>query len=200
MPNSVRIADMNQDEALHLKDRTEWRKWLEQNSDRAQEVWLVHYKRHSDQISISHDEAVEEALCFGWIDGKLKSIDKEKYILRYSPRKANSVWSKINKDKAEILIAQGRMTHSGLAKIEDAKKSGIWDTAYTNKLKDKIPTDLEKALKMDPKAFTNFQKFANTYRNMYIGWVVGAKTGQTRRKRIIEVVQRSALNKKPAIE
>jgi uncharacterized protein YdeI (YjbR/CyaY-like superfamily) len=200
MPNSVRIADMNQDEALHLKDRTEWRKWLEQNSDRAQEVWLVHYKRHSGQISISHDEGVEEALCFGWIDGKLKSIDKEKYILRYSPRKANSVWSKINKDKAEILIAQGRMTHSGLAKIEDAKKSGIWDTAYTNKLKDKIPTDLEKALKMDSKAFTNFQKFANTYRNMYIGWVVGAKTGQTRRKRIIEVVQRSALNNKPAIE
>ena len=200
MPNSVRIADMNQDEALHLKDRTEWRKWLEQNSDCAQEVWLVHYKKHGDQISMSHDEAVEEALCFGWIDGKLKSIDKEKYILRYSPRKANSVWSKINKDKAEILIAQGRMTHSGLAKIEDAKKSGIWDSAYTNKLKDEIPTNLEKALKMDSKAFTNFQKFANTYRNMYIGWVVGAKTGQTRRRRIAEGVQRSALNKKPAIE
>jgi len=73
---------MNQVEALHFKDRTEWRRWLEQNSDRTQEVWLVHYKKHGDQISISHDEAVEEALCFGWIDGKLKSLDKEKYILR----------------------------------------------------------------------------------------------------------------------
>ena len=190
---------MNQVETIYFKDRTEWRRWLEQNSDHVQEVWLVHYKKHSDQISISHDKAVEEALCFGWIDGKLKSIDKEKYILRYSPRKANSVWSKINKDKAEILIAQGRMTHSGLAKIEDAKKSGIWDTAYTNKLKDKIPTDLEKALKMDSKAFTNFQKFANTYRNMYIGWVTGAKTDVTRKRRIIEVVKRAVLNKKPGI-
>jgi len=200
MPNSVRIADMNQEEALYFKDRTEWRTWLEQNSDRTQDVWLVHYKIRSDQISISHDEAVEEALCFGWIDGKLKSIDKEKYILRYSPRKANSVWSKINKDKAEILIAQGRMTTAGLAKIEEAKKNGTWDAAYTNKVKDEIPADLEQALMNDSKAFTNFHNFANTYQNMYIGWVIGAKTKETRAKRIAEVVRHSALNKKAGIE
>jgi uncharacterized protein YdeI (YjbR/CyaY-like superfamily) len=99
-----------------------------------------------------------------------------------------------------MLIVQGRMTTAGLAKIEEAKKNGTWDAAYTNKLKDEIPTDLETALKMDSKAFTNFQKFANTYRNMYIGWVIGSKTRQTRKRRITEVVRRSALNKKPGIE
>lgn len=188
---------MNADKALHFKDSQEWRRWLEENSNNVQEVWLVHYKKGCGKVSISHDEAVEEALCFGWIDGKLKSIDKERFILRYSPRKANSVWSKINRDKAEMMIAKGRMTESGLAKIEQAKKNGSWDAAYTNKVKDEIPADLEQALMKDSKAFTNFHSFANTYQNMYIGWVVSAKTSETRKKRVIEVVKRSSLNIKP---
>ena len=191
---------MNMDKALHLIDSQEWRKWLEENGGSAKEIWLVHYKKHSDKVSISLNDAVEEALCFGWIDGKLKSIDKDKYILRYSPRKANSVWSKINKGKAENLIAQGRMTVAGLARIKEAKKNGHWDAAYTNKTKDEIPADLMQALVKDPKALSNFENFANSYRNMYISWVIGAKTEETRKKRIIEIVNRSALNKKPGIE
>ena len=97
-------------------------------------------------------------------------------------------------------MSQGRMTVAGLAKIEDAKKNGRWDAAYTNKTKDDMPADLEQALMEDSKAFSNFRKFANTYQNMYIGWIVGAKTNETRAKRISEVVRRSALNKKPGIE
>jgi uncharacterized protein YdeI (YjbR/CyaY-like superfamily) len=191
---------MEIDQALYFKDRQEWRKWLEDNADTTQEVWVVHLKKHSGKVSISHNEAVEEALCFGWIDGKLKSIDEDRFILRYSPRKANSVWSKINRNKAEHLIVQGKMTTAGLAKIEEAKKNGSWDAAYTNKIKDEIPSDLKNALAKDSKALDNFMNFANTYRNMYIGWINSAKTGDTRKRRISEVVKRSALNRKPGIE
>ena len=91
------------------------------------------------------------------------------------------------------------MTEPGLVKIEQAQKDGSWDVAYTNKIRDDMPADLEEALKLDPKAWNSFEKFANSYRNMYIGWVTGAKTEKTRSKRIIEVVKRTALNKKPGI-
>ena len=191
---------MNIDKALHFRDSQEWHKWLEQNHDKETEAWLVMYKKRSKETGLQYDEALEEALCFGWIDGKMESIDEEKFILRYSPRKTKSVWSKINKERAERLIAQGRMTRAGLAKIEEAKKNGTWDAAYTNKIRDEIPSDLKKALMENTKAWNNFESFANSYRNMYIAWVIGAKAEETRRKRITEVVKRSALNRKPGIE
>jgi uncharacterized protein YdeI (YjbR/CyaY-like superfamily) len=186
--------------ALYIRNRQEWREWLEQNADSAQEVWLIHQKKNSGKDSIGLDDAVEEALCFGWIDGKLKSTDEKAFMLRYSPRKANSVWSKINKERAERLIAAGRMTQSGLIKVEEAKKNGYWETAYTNKIKDEMPSDLQTTLMKNREALKNFRDFANSYRNSYIGWVTGAKTKETREKRIAEVVRRSALNKKPGIE
>jgi len=191
---------MDADKALHFISRQEWRKWLEENSSSAQEIWLLHYKKHTNKTSVSHNDAVEEALCFGWIDGKLKSIDGDRFILRYSPRKANSVWSKINKDKAEQMIAQGKMTQAGLARIEEARKNGNWDKAYTNRTKDEMPADLENALKEDLRAWKNFMDFANSYRNMYVGWVNSSKTDETRKRRIAEVVKRSALNRKPGIQ
>jgi uncharacterized protein YdeI (YjbR/CyaY-like superfamily) len=160
----------------------------------------VHYKKNSHKSSVTLADAVEESICFGWIDGKLISIDEEMFILRYSPRKANSVWSKINKERAERLIESGEMTDAGLIKIGEAKKRGLWDTAYTSKTKDSIPEDLREALSADRNAWTNFQRFANSYRNGYIRWVTGAKTEKTRAARIKEVIKRSALNKKPGIE
>jgi len=178
----------------------EWRDWLEKYHTVETEVWLVHYKKKSDKKSISHVDAVEEALCFGWIDGKLKSIDDERFILRYSPRREKSVWSKINKDAAERLIKQGKMTKAGLEKITMAKKHGLWDAAYTNKVKERLPYDLKNALMSDNVAWNNFNNFANSYRNMYIGWVKNAKTDDTRKKRIHEVVKRSRNNVKPGIE
>jgi uncharacterized protein YdeI (YjbR/CyaY-like superfamily) len=187
-------------DAINMKDSADWRRWLEENHDSRLEAWLVIYKKHSGKDGITYDEALEEALCFGWIDGKMQSLDGEKFVLRFSPRKANSVWSKINKEKAERLIKSGRMTGSGLAKIEEAKKSGLWEAAYTNRKRDEMPPDLESALMENNTAWLNFRKFANSYRNMYVGWVAGARTEATRRKRITEVVKRSALNRKPGIE
>jgi uncharacterized protein YdeI (YjbR/CyaY-like superfamily) len=187
-------------EALDFKDSQEWYRWLEQNHDKETEAWLVIYKKRSKQTGLQYDEALVEALCFGWIDGKMRSIDDHKFILRFSLRKAKSIWSKINKEKAELLISQGKMTEAGFAKIEEAKKNGLWEEAYTNRKKDIIPADLENALSENKTAWINFHNFANSYRNMYIGWVTNAKTDDTRKRRIAEVVTRSTLNKKPGIE
>src|SRR4030042_6669816 len=120
----VRLIDMELSKALYFKNRHEWRAWLERNHDKEKEVWLIHYKKDSGKAGVSYIDAVEEAICFGWIDSKMKSIDREKFALKYSPRRAKSVWSQNNKEKAEKLIASGRMTDGGLVKIEEAKRSG----------------------------------------------------------------------------
>ena len=190
---------MELSKALDFKDGQEWRQWLQLNHDVENDALLLIYKKRSTKAGISYDKALEEALCFGWIDGKMRSVDNDKFVLRFSPRKAKSVWSKINKEKAELLISQGKMTEVGLAKIEEAKKNGLWEEAYTNRKRDVIPTDLENALSENRIAWVNFHNFANSYRNMYIGWVNNAKTDDTRKRRITEVVRRSTLNKKPGI-
>lgn len=184
---------------VYFKNRQEWRKWLEKNHDKEGEIWLVYYKKHTGKLSVTHEEAVEEALCFGWIDSKVRSIDGEKFMQKYTPRKPNSVWSEINKKAAEKMIREGKITKSGLIKIEEAKKNGMWEAAYTSKRKLPIPQDLKNALMKNKKAWDNFNKFANTYQNMYIGWVTGAKREETRKRRIKEIVKLVEQNKKPGI-
>ena len=180
-----------------FENSREWRSWLQRSHEKEKEAWLVINKRRSHKTGISYTEALEEALCFGWIDGKLKSIDQDKFLLRFSPRIVRSVWSRINKEKAEQLIAQNRMTAAGLARIEEAKRNGLWDIAYTSRKGDEVPFDLEAALMKDEQARFNFHNFANSYRNNYISWINAAKRAETREKRISEVVERSRLNKKP---
>ena len=191
------MIDRELDDALIFKNRDEWRYWLENNHTISNEAWLIHYKKSSGKKGLNHFNAVEEDLCFGWIDSKLKKIDEERFILRYSPRKSKNVWSKINKEKAEKMISLGKMTQAGFDKIEEAKKQGFWDAAYTNLTKERLPSDLKNALMVNKKAWHNFQQFANSYRNMYIGWVKNVKTEETRKKRISKVVESSLENKKP---
>ncbi len=169
---------------------------MEVNHNRVGSIWVTIRKKASREGGIFLEEAVEEAICFGWIDGRLRRVDFERFALRFSPRKANSVWSKINKDRAEKLIESQRMTIAGLAKIEEAKKSGWWTGAYSNRFEDKIPIELERALKREQSAWENFQRFANSYKNMYIGWVTSAKTNKTRLKRIETVVKQAKENRK----
>jgi uncharacterized protein YdeI (YjbR/CyaY-like superfamily) len=185
--------------ALFFKDRAEWRKWLEQNHDKAREALVLHYRKSSGS-GLSHVEAAEEAICFGWIDSILKKVDEDRFVLKYTPRKTDSVWSKVNKDKAEQLIAMGKMTGAGMKKIEEAMGNGNWDTAYTSLIKESLPPDLKQALLKNKKAWYNFQKFAATYRNMYTGWLNSARTESTRQKRIAEILYRSEKNIKPGIE
>ena len=185
---------------LCFKSGGEWRKWLEANHGLQREVWLKHSKSRSDGICFGMSEAVEEALCFGWIDSKLVSLDKDYFALRYSPRKPNSVWSRANREKAERLLESGRMTSSGLALIDEAKRRGAWDTAYADKEPEDVPPDLRESLSKDVRAWANFLSFPNSQRNMYIRWVTGAKTQETRRRRIAEVTSRSASNRRPGVE
>ncbi|MCJ7570810.1 MAG: YdeI/OmpD-associated family protein [Candidatus Thermoplasmatota archaeon] len=194
------MTDIESANALLFKNRNEWRFWLEKNHMISDEVRLIHYKKSLGKKSLNHFDAVEEALCFGWIDSKLKKIDEEKFILKYTPRKSKSVWSKINKKNAEKMISLGKMTNAGFDKIEEAKKQGFWDTAYTNLVKERLPSDLKKALIVNKTTWNNFQNFANSYRNMYIGWIKNAKTKETRKKRISKVVKNSYDNIKPGIE
>ena len=184
------------DEALNFQTREDWRDWLSKNHAITSSVWLLFYKKAVKKKDIKLEEAVEEAICFGWIDGKLKRVDEERFMLRFSTRKDKSAWSQINKQRAEKLIANHKMTINGLVKIEQAKKSGQWEKAYTNKTKDKLPADLREILKKDEKAFDNFQHFASTYQNMYIGWVNSAKNIETRKKRIDKVAEQALRNKK----
>jgi len=153
------MIKVNLNNTLLFENKKKWRIWLENHHSKKNEIWLIHYKKSSNKKSINHYDAVEEALCFGWIDSTLKKIDEERYVLRYTPRKEKSVWSKINKETAEKMILLGKMTDSGLKTINLAKKHGLWKLAYTNKVKEKIPSDLQKALIIDKTAWNNFQNF-----------------------------------------
>src|SRR5690606_16126198 len=106
------------------KDRNEWRQWLEQNHEKLSEIYLVFYKLSTKKPTVTYEEAVEEALCFGWIDGIRKGIDDETYMNRFTPRKPKSMWSVVNKDRVEKLIAEGKMTDAGLKLVEIAKQNG----------------------------------------------------------------------------
>jgi uncharacterized protein YdeI (YjbR/CyaY-like superfamily) len=178
-------------------DSLEWRRWLEENHRSVKEAWLLHSKKKRDADCIGMGDAVLEALCFGWIDSKLLSIDREHFALRYSMRKPKSVWSRTNRERAEALTESGKMAPAGLATVKEARKRGSWDAAYTDRQEVDLPADLKESLSSDAEARANYERFATSQRNMYIRWVEGAKKEATRRRRIAEVVSRSSLNKKP---
>ena len=163
------------------------------------EIWLIYFKKHTKKETVSYNDAVEEALCYGWIDSIVKSIDSETYMQKYTPRKAKSVWSLINKNRVLKLIKEKKMTAAGMEKVDIAKKNGQWEKAYTTQKNVEIPDYLETALKKNKKAWLNFSNFARSYQNQYINWVANAKRMETREKRIAIVVDRSAQNQKPEI-
>ncbi len=186
-------------ETLYVINREEWGAWLRVNFGIKTEIWLIYYKKHTGKPRIPYSDAVEKAICFGWIDSTLKRVDKEIYVQKFTPRKPRSLWSVLNKERAEKMIQSGFMTPAGLEKIEDAKKSGKWEEAYTSKKKVEIPKDLIAALLADKGAYRNFNNFADSYKNNYINWVNDAKREETRLRRIKEVVKRSSENQKPGM-
>lgn len=185
------------DDAAYFEDRLAWRDWLRRNHARETEIWLLIHKKSAGKAGVPYEEAVEEAICFGWIDGKLRRIDDRCHAIRFTPRKPGSVWSESNRERAERMIRRRRMAKPGLASVEVAKRNGRWAEAYAPKNVPKIPGDLAEALKADPQADKNFEAFANSYKSAYVYWVLDAKRAETRAKRIREGVARAALNKKP---
>lgn len=179
-------------------DRKEWRKWLEENHSSKKEIWVIIHKKKSGKEGLKYHEAVEEAICFGWIDSKMQSIDAIKFRQRFSPRKKNSIWSRSNKEKAQKMIRKEKMTQAGFETINEAKRNGKWDMAYSAKMLLTVPKDLAKALKENELAWKNFKNFSKSTKLQYIYWVKSAKKDETRRKRIMEVVKKARQRIKPS--
>jgi uncharacterized protein YdeI (YjbR/CyaY-like superfamily) len=178
-------------ETFYPKTREEWRKWLEQNHATAQSIWLVYYKKSTNIASISWSEAVDEALCFGWIDSTKKTIDHERYMQYFSRRKPISNWSKINKDKVAKLIQEERMTKAGFDSIATAKKNGSW-TILDEVENLVIPADLKEALTQDTVALTYFDNLSKSQKKILLHWVFSAKRAETREKRIVAIVENAS--------
>ncbi len=183
-------------EIFYPTNRTAWRNWLEKNHNTKEAVWLVYYKKSSHKKSISWSEAVDVALCFGWIDSKRIKIDGETSHQFYSKRRPNSTWSKINKEKVQRLIEDGQMTIAGLASIETAKKNGSWSILDDAEALI-IPEDLETAFRKKPNSKDFFLSLSKSAKKAILYWLVLAKQTETRQKRISEIVEQAAQKQKP---
>jgi len=172
---------------FHPLSRKEWRGWLKKNHSNSSGVWFVYFKKHTNKPRVTYDEAVEEALCFGWIDSLPRKFDDECSKLLFTPRKPKSVWSKLNKERIEKLIAQGQMTDAGLKKIEAAKLDGSWDTLNESDSL-KAPEDLAKAFNANKMAKKHFDSFSNSVKRAILQWLLSAKREETRVKRINEII------------
>jgi uncharacterized protein YdeI (YjbR/CyaY-like superfamily) len=179
-----------------FNSREDWRAWLAENHATATEMWLVFHKKHVNRAGLTYIEALEEALCFGWIDGILKRINGEKHTIRFSPRRKNSIWSELNKKRVARLIEAGRMTDAGLVKIQEAKVNGQWDRAAQREDPTLVPPELTAALATNAQARRNFEKLAPSYRKQFVYWVGIAKRDETRRKRVAEAIRLLACNER----
>jgi uncharacterized protein YdeI (YjbR/CyaY-like superfamily) len=180
-------------ELYYAKDSKAWRKWLEKNSNSKKSVWLVYYKPASGKTRVSYNDAVDEAICFGWIDSKPNKLDEMRSLQFFTPRNPKSNWSKVNKARVVRLIEEGRMTATGLAVIDAAKKNGAWDGL--NDVEEMIiPRDLVKSLRKVRKAYDYFMAFPKSSKKNILEWIHNAKQQQTRDKRIAETVKLAAEN------
>ena len=183
----------------HPKNRSQWRKWLEKNHAICLGVWLVYYKKSSGKAKLVYNDAVEEALCFGWIDSTLRPLDEECFMQRFTPRKPKSGWSGLNKKRIEKMISEGLMTKAGLEKIEHAKKDGSWEILdHIDAIQ--LPEDFEKVLSKNKKAKINFEKFPPFAKKQFLYHINQARTAATRKERIMLCVKMAAANKKPSVE
>lgn len=181
--------------SFYPANRQQWRAWLEENHDKEKSVWLIFYKNKSNTPTITWSDAVDEALCFGWIDSIAKPLDEEKFKRFFSKRKVNSVWSAINKEKVRKLAEDNLLTKKGLESIEIAKKNGSW-TILDHIEALIIPDDLEEEFKKMSNAKTNFINLSKSVKKSILQWLVQAKRPETRQKRIIEIVELADQNKK----
>ena len=144
------------------------------------------YKKHSDKPTLEYDAAVEEALCFGWIDSIIKRLDDESYVRKFTPRRPGSRWSASNRRRVESLMEQGRMRAPGMARVAEAKESGLWEGSDRPKISFEVPRELACALAKNEKAKAFFEQLAPSYRKQFTGWISVAKRPETRDRRVAE--------------
>jgi uncharacterized protein YdeI (YjbR/CyaY-like superfamily) len=174
--------------SVQPRSRQAWRTWLEKNHASSSGIWLVYAKKHTGIPSLSYNDAVEEALCFGWIDSLLHPIDDNLYKQIFTPRKEKSLWSALNRKRVERLAAGGLMTAAGIKLIDLAKKSGTWE-AHASSETLTIPAELKKALNANASAKKNWPTYTESQRKMFLYMVNGAKRPETRAKRVARVIE-----------
>jgi uncharacterized protein YdeI (YjbR/CyaY-like superfamily) len=187
---------LDQLEKFYASNRREWHEWLKNHHNSTAGVWLIYYKKNTGKPRVEYEEAVEEALSYGWIDSKVKVLDEERYMQVFTPRKLGSAWSKSNKERIKKLIKNDLMKPAGLEKINTAKKDGSW--TILDEVEDLvIPKDLKKSLKQNKVANENFEAFSDSIKKQVLYWIVSAKMKETRLRRIKKTVELAAKNKKP---
>lgn len=181
---------------IYAKSRKEWRRWLEKNHKKESNINLIKYKKHTGKPFLTSKEAMEEAICFGWIDTTIKRLDEERYMQRFVKRKKNANWSRNTLSYARELIKQGKMSEQGLSAYKLGLKKKPHD--YNRTKNPKIPEDLKKELEKvkNKKTKENFKKIAPSYKRRYLWWIETAKRRETREKRIKEFIERIKLGKK----
>jgi uncharacterized protein YdeI (YjbR/CyaY-like superfamily) len=181
----------------YAANREEWRAWLEKNHDKGNEIWLIYYKRHSGKPRVAYEDAVEEALCFGWIDSVIQRMDDERYMQKFTPRRNDSKWSALNKRRVAKLVKEGRLTEAGFKKLNYTNERDDYGrTPQRNKEELKPPPFLKKEFMKNRKVWDAFNRLAPSYRRNYIRWISAAKTKETQDKRIKEAVTLLNQNKK----
>jgi uncharacterized protein YdeI (YjbR/CyaY-like superfamily) len=189
-----------QEKARLFRTREAWRSWLARNHARSEGLWVAYYKKASGKRSVTYEEALQEALCFGWIDSTVGRIDDERYKQKYTPRNARSVWSSSNKARVAKLIAEGRMAPPGLAKVEAAKRDGSWESLSDVERIGRaaeLPSDLLEALSAEPRAKALFEARPPSERKLWVYWVLSAKRPETRARRIAQTVLRVLAGRRP---
>ncbi|MXV52643.1 hypothetical protein GS399_16840 [Pedobacter sp. HMF7647] len=181
--------------AIEAASRADWRKWLDEHCRSESFVWLVIYKKESGVPSVYYPEAVEEALCYGWIDSKANKRDDQSFYLSFAKRKPASKWSKVNKERVEQLIKKGLMTDAGMEMIKLAKQTGTW-TALEEVDNLALPADLAKLLSLNKTANANWDAFSASSKKAILQWILNAKQAATRQKRIEETVRLAEQNVK----
>ena len=182
--------------AHSFDDQESWRAWLQANHATSRGVWLRIAKKGASEGSVSYSEAVETALCYGWIDGQKKGIDESSWLQRFTPRSKTSIWSRINREKAIRLIELGKMKAAGLREVEHAKQDGRWDRAYDSPSRATIPADFQAVLDKAPKAKAFFASLDGRNRYAVLWRIQTAKKVETRAKRIKELAEMLSRQKK----
>ncbi len=182
-------------ETLYVTNRKKWRSWLSKHHKTAGDIWLVYYKKESGKLRIPYNDAVEEALCYGWIDSLTKPRDKESWVQRFSPRRKKSPLSEMNKERVRRLIKAGKMTRFGLERIQHHMDG---QSAKSPELKKFIlPSDILQALKSDPVVWKNFSKFSVPYKHIRVGWIDGSRNHpEIFAQRLRYFIKMTARNKK----
>jgi uncharacterized protein YdeI (YjbR/CyaY-like superfamily) len=183
-------------EEVYISNRIGWRKWLTCNHDRSAGVWLVFYRLSTRKPTLAYEDAVEEALCFGWIDSIIRKLDAERYVRKFTPRKQGSSWSESNRRRISRLLEQDRMTERGMAAVRDAKASGAWFVNDLPVIPDEVPAELEAALAENPAAKMFFESLAPSYRRRFVAWVAMARRDETRTARVRESIELLAKREK----